>query len=148
MAKDPCGITYQQNITASVEGGFVLGVHEGVNSKVKVAFLHNADIFPFPYADVGPVETMRSMAVFAKGCLEYCCKKGIIPSVCITNDWFTGLIPAYAKERFFGDTFNGTTFFHIVHNLEPTYEGRLYPPHHMGALESIHGLPRHFVCDP
>jgi starch synthase len=81
---------------------------------------------------------MRQMAVFGKGCLEFCCSRGIIPSVCVTNDWYTGLVPAYAKIKAFGDTFNGTTFFHIVHNLEPSYEGRLYPGPGQGSLEYIH----------
>jgi starch synthase len=81
---------------------------------------------------------MRQMAVFGKGCLEFCCSRGIIPSVCVTNDWYTGLVPAYAKIKAFGDTFNGTTFFHIAHNLEPSYEGRLYPGPGQGALEHIH----------
>lgn len=78
------------------------------------------------------------MAVFGKGCLEFCCKRQIIPALCVTNDWFTGLVPGYAKVKAFGDTFNGTTFFHIVHNLEPTYEGRIYPDHHSGTLEGLH----------
>jgi len=97
---------------------------------VKVVFLHNADCFPTPYADVGPHDMVKQMAVFGKGCLEFCCSRGIIPSMCVTNDWYTGLIPGYAKIGAFGETFKGTTFFHIVHNLEPTYEGRLYPNPH------------------
>ena len=48
----------------------------------------------------------------------------------------------------FGDTFSGSTFFHIVHNLEPTYEGRLFPNPHDGYLERIHGLPRDYFVDP
>jgi starch synthase len=78
------------------------------------------------------------MAVFNKGCLEFCCSRQIIPSVCVTNDWFTGLIAGYAKIGAFADTFKGSTFLHIAHNLEPTYEGRLHPTPQQGALESIH----------
>lgn len=72
----------------------------------------------------------------------------MIPSVCITNDWFTGLIPAYAKIGAFGETFKGTTFLHIAHNLEPTYEGRLFPDRRDGALENIHQLPREWLVNP
>lgn len=89
--------------------------------------MHNQDIFPTPYPDTGPDETVRAMSVFGKGCLEFCCAREIIPSVLITNDWFTGLIPGYAKVGLFGDTFKGTTFLHIAHNLEPSYEGRIFP---------------------
>jgi starch synthase len=66
----------------------------------------------------------------------------------VTNDWFTGLVPAYAKNRAFGDTFNGTTFFHIAHNLEPTYEGRIHVNLNEGALENITQLPAKEFIDP
>jgi hypothetical protein len=49
------------------------------------------------------------------------------PAVVITNDWFTGLIPAYAREGHFGRWFDSTDFMHIAHNLDPSYEGRIYP---------------------
>lgn len=61
----------------------------------------------------------------------------------VTNDWFTGLVPgnkifffdfnmiflkAYAKKSgAFGTVFYGTTFFHLVHNLEEVKnERKLY----------------------
>lgn len=66
----------------------------------------------------------------------------------ITNDWFTGLVPAYAKIGAFGTTFEGTTFMHIVHNLDPSYEGRLYPTAQENSFMSIHGLPKHVLVDP
>ena len=44
----------------------------------------------------------------------------------ITNDWFTGFVAAYAKIGAFGETFKGTTFLHICHNLQETYEGRIH----------------------
>ncbi len=72
----------------------------------------------------------------------------ILPSVCITNDWFTGMVPAYAKVGSFGDVFKGSTFLHICHNLEPSYEGRLFPNGGDGACEFIHQLPREWLVDP
>lgn len=103
LARDPAGIIYTGNITVTIGGGSVtLGVHEGVVSGVKVIFLHNGDIFPSPYPDMGPADIMRQLAVFGKGCLEFCCSKSLIPSLCVTNDWFTGLIPGYAKIGAFG----------------------------------------------
>eukprot|EP00741_Cyanophora_paradoxa_P025062 tig00000342_g24190.t1 len=63
-------------------------------------------------------------------------------------DWFTGLVPAYAKKGFFGDTFNGTTFMHIVHNLEPSYEGRVYIDANESRLGDIHGLEEWLLIDP
>lgn len=87
------------------------------------------------------------LAVFGKSCLEFLCKRKILPSVCITNDWFTGLIPGYAKIGAFGNVFNGTTFMHIAHNLQENYEGRIFPGPHEGSLEQIHKLPGEWLVD-
>jgi len=148
LARDPAGIEYKDNITVQLNVPYTIGVHEGEVNGVKVVFLHHSEIFPIPYPDNGCLETVKQLAVFGKACLEYCCKRTLIPSVCVTNDWFTGLIPGYAKIGAFGDTFKGTTFFHIAHNLEPTYEGRLFPQPNQGALEYLHQLPREWLCDP
>ena len=103
LAKDPAGINYVDNITVELGGQLtVLGVHMGVVDGVKVVFLHHTEIFPSPYADALPHIVMKQLAVFGKGCLEFCCKRQIFPSVCVTNDWYTGLIPAYAKVGAFG----------------------------------------------
>jgi hypothetical protein len=59
LAKDPAGINYTGNINVSIQVGTSLGVHEGVVHGVKVVFLHNAEVFPTPYADVGPIETVK-----------------------------------------------------------------------------------------
>lgn len=146
LEKDPAGIVYKHNITVTLDNAYTLGVHEGEVNGVKVVFLHHSTIFPAPYQDCPAPEMMRQLAVFGKACLEFCCFRGIIPSVCVTNDWYTGLVPAYAKHKAFGDTFNGTTFFHIVHNLEPTYEGRLFA--NPGSLDAIHQLPSYYFVDP
>jgi len=66
----------------------------------------------------------------------------------ITNDWFTGLTAAYGKYGAFGDVFNNTKFLHILHNLQETYEGRLYPAHGDGDLYHIHGINTELLVDP
>ena len=99
-----------------------------------MVFLHQTDIFPVPYAEFNAAGVTRQLAVFGKACLEYCCVRQIIPSVCVTNDWFTGLVPAYAKIGAFGPTFKGSTFLHICHNLMEDYEGRIYPEPRDGYL--------------
>jgi len=126
------------NITVTLDTTYTLGVHEGVCAGVKVVFLHQSEIFPVPYAEINAAATVRQLAVFGKACLEYCCKRTIIPSVCVTNDWFTGFIPAYAKLGSFGPTFKGSTFLHICHNLMEDYEGRIYPDSRDGWLQQVH----------
>ena len=110
--------------------------------------MHNAKVFPRPYPDFGASDTVREIACFAKASLQLLCDIGIIPSLVLTNDWFTGLVPAYAKNGSFGDVFRGTTFFHICHNLEPTYEGRIYPSNHEGTLQGIYQFDPNWLIDP
>lgn len=148
LAQDPAGIRYVDNIHVGIGGGFTLGVHEGMVKGVKVVFLHNGDIFPSPYPDAQPGYVVQQIAVFGKAVLEYCCQRQIIPAVCVTNDWFTGLTAAYAKIGHFGDTFKGTCFLHICHNLQETYEGRIWLDAKDGGLEGLHQLPRDWLIDP
>ena len=147
LADDPAGFKYIDNISVLADREYVIGVHEGVVGKVKQVFLHNSDIFPIPYVDTTPDNVIRQIAVFGKACLEYCCAREIIPSVCVTNDWFTGFVAAYAKSCF-GATFKGTTFLHICHNLAESYEGRIYPEPRHGNVERIHQLQRDWLVDP
>jgi starch synthase len=66
----------------------------------------------------------------------------------ITNDWFTAFTPGYARDqRHFGDIFSNTSFLHIFHNLDVTYEGRFYTSPGE-TLEHIHNLPNEWLIDP
>lgn len=130
-----------------VSGGVELGVHEGVVKGVKLVFLHHGDVFPSPYPDNGPVFATHQISVFNKACLQYCCNRGKIPAMVITNDWFTGFCAAYGKMGHFGDTFKGTTFLHICHNLQESYEGRIYLDPCHGTLDHVHQLPTDVIID-
>jgi glycogen synthase len=125
-----------------------MGVHEGRVKGVRVFFLHNATVFPKPYPTLDAHGQVRVLSAFAKGCLELLCQWREIPSLVVTNDWFTGLVPAYARHGHFGDVFNRTDFMHIAHNLDADYEGRLYPDPGQGTLSHLHGLPSHLLVDP
>ena len=54
LANDPAGIHYKDNIHVNIGCGYTLGVHEGNVRGVKLAFLHNGDIFPCPYPECKP----------------------------------------------------------------------------------------------
>ena len=127
----------------------MLGVHSGRWEGLQLYFLHNITLYPRPYEEGDCIYSVQQMSVFNKGALELCCQQKILPSIVLSNDWFTGLLPAYGKNpHFFGETFRGTTFFHIVHNLERGYEGDVYVPDHLRAkLDRIHGLNIDLVYD-
>ena len=149
LNNDPFNIHYTKNVTIYLDAKYEFGVHYGTgNNGIKYYFLHNATIFPRPYPDFGPADITREMACFGKASLQLLCDIGIIPALVITNDWFTGFTPAYARCGAFGDAFKGTTFMHICHNLEPSYEGRLYPSPQMGTLQGIYQFNPDWVIDP
>lgn len=149
LANDPGGFSYYKSFQVKAANGqYGIGVHRGVVNKVKLVFLHNAELFPTVYSEGGAALILRQISVFAKASLEYLCTEQFIPSVVVTNDWFTGLVPAYAKFGAFGDVFKGTTFLHIFHNLQELYEGRLYPNPADGTLAHIHQLPNYLLVDP
>lgn len=145
------GITYTgRNVVVWVGGERIeMGVHEGVVHDVRVLFLHNPTVFPRPYPPHDAFHQVRVMSAFARGTLETLCQWRLIPSLIITNDWFTGLVPAYARNpRFFGHVFNRSDFMHICHNLDPDYEGRLWPDRAQGSLGYLHELDPHLLVDP
>ncbi|EFA80962.1 alpha amylase domain-containing protein [Heterostelium album PN500] len=142
------GIKWQRNVVTYVGPDRVeVGVHEGVDKGIHLHFLHHFEYFPTPYNSGSPVHQLKTIVLFAKASLELLCQIRLLPSVIVTNDWFCGLVPAYAKAGAFGTTFNGTTFFHLVHNLEEAYQGRIYPD---GGddLNWIHQLHRDLIMEP
>ena len=100
LADDPAGFMYIDNLKVVADREYEIGVNEGVVGNVKQVFLHHSEVFPLPYVDTTPDNVIRQLAVFGKACLEYCCARELIPSICVTNDWFTGFIAAYAKSCF------------------------------------------------
>jgi starch synthase len=126
MKKD--GFEYKFNVEVwMLQEKVIVGVHEGVVNGVKMYFLHNVQYFHHAYAGEDAHYVMRQLTVYAKATLELFCQLKFFPATVVTNDWFCALIPAYIKLKRYGDAFNNTKCFHIAHNLDPKYEGRLYP---------------------
>lgn len=50
-------------------------------------------------------------------------------------------VSAYVKCQRYSKVFDGTKFMHICHNLDPLYEGRLYPKVEDGNLNWLIQLP-------
>ncbi len=120
------GIRWQQNITTTAGNEFVeCGLHVGEEMGVKLYFIHHWKHFSTPYQSGSPSEQLQALVVMAKASLELLCQLHVIPSIVVTNDWFTGLVPAYARKTgSFGSSFAGSIFFHLIHNLEEGYEVR------------------------
>ena len=143
------GVTWLKNITTYVGNERIdVGIHELKEHGITYYFIHHFDFFPTPYHAGSAIHQLKTIVLMAKAALELCCQIRLLPAVIITNDWFTGLVPAYGrKSSAFGATFQGTTFFHLVHNLEEGYEGKIYLDGY-DDLGYIHHLPRDIVVDP
>jgi hypothetical protein len=95
------GVHWEQNIRTVVGNDVVeVGLHEGYVNGVRLIFLHNPMYLPSPYPDNTSRERLRAMILMAKGSLEALCQLRLIPNMIVTNDWFTGLVPAFAKVRY------------------------------------------------
>ena len=136
-----------KNISINLDEKYEFGLHYGNHNDIMYYFLHNSNLFPRPYADLGPEMTIKQISSFAKASLKVLCDIQIIPSIICTNDWFTGLTAAYSKNNSFGETFKGTTFVHICHNLDPCYEGRIYLSSKQGTYENIYQFNRDWIID-
>lgn len=147
LKRDPAKFEYIKNVEIDLDLHYSFGIHYGEVNGVKLYFLHNFTIFPFPYPDVLADFAVKQIACFCKASLELICSEKIVPDIILTNDWFTGMAAAYSKHGHFGSYFKNSKFFHICHNLEPSYEGRLYPDQGQ-TFEHVYKLPAYQLIDP
>ena len=126
LENDEYDFKYLKDVSITLDGNYTFEIYYGKNdSGIKYYFMKNQDLFPKIYPELSPAETLRQIACFAKASLQLLCDLRVIPPVIVTNDWVTGLTPAYGKDGSFGDAFKHTKFLHLCHNLEPEFEGRL-----------------------
>ena len=127
LKDDPFNIQFLKNISINLDKNYTFKIFYGEgNEGIKYYFIENKELFPQVYPNFNTPDTLREIAGFAKCSLQLLKDLDSIPSIILTNDWFTGLVPAYGKNNSFGDAYKSTKFIHICHNLEDSYEGRLY----------------------
>jgi len=95
------------------DGSYKVGVYHGVVKGVRLYFLSNSFLFPHPYAEAEAKYTIQQLSLMAKASLELFCLLEKVPSLIVTNDWFTALVPAYPKSGHFGDTFKVLLFIFL-----------------------------------
>ena len=124
LNNDKCGFICLNNYEVSLDKKYNFEIYFGKLHGVKLYFIKNEEIFPSPYSTKTPHEfLLLQMAIMGKASLGLLNNIGVIPSLIVTNDWFTGLVPAYGKGGHFGETYKNTKFFHIFHNLKNENEG-------------------------
>ena len=149
LLDDASGFIHLNDFEVKIDKSYKFEIYFGKVNGVKLYFMHNEEVFPSPYADGDFQFTLREIVLMGKASLELLCNIRVIPSLIVTNDWFTGLTPGYGKGGHFGEAFKYTTFFHICHNLEEAYEGRLYIPLFCNdTFNYIHQLDVNWIIDP
>ena len=124
LDNDKCGFICLNNFEITLDKKYNFDIYFGKLHGVKLYFIKNEEIFPSPYSTKTPHEfLLLQMAIMGKASLGLLNNIGVIPSLIVTNDWFTGLVPAFGKGGHFGETYKNTIFFHIFHNLKNGNEG-------------------------
>eukprot|EP01029_Cantina_marsupialis_P007838 TRINITY_DN189075_c0_g1_i3.p1 TRINITY_DN189075_c0_g1~~TRINITY_DN189075_c0_g1_i3.p1 ORF type:complete len:1530 (-),score=535.14 TRINITY_DN189075_c0_g1_i3:816-5405(-) len=141
-------INYVGNVNIKIgDAHLEIGVHDGVYNGVRVIFLHHEGLFPKLYVGCSPREMLMKVLAFGNGSFEALKFLNIDPSVIVTNDWFCGPMAGLARGHF--PEFDACKFIHICHNMDPSYEGRMYPSkHEINDCQFLTGLPRDFLVDP
>ena len=147
LSEDPFNFRKIKTINFNLDINYSFDVYHGKGNNINYYFLFNEKIFPKPYPDFNPTDTLKEISSFAKGSLQLLYELNKPPDIFVTNDWFCGLAPAYGKNGSFNNFFENTIFFHIIHNLEPSYEGRIYPSNNEGDLNYIYKFDPFWLID-
>ena len=124
LENDKCGFICLNSYEILLDKKYSFDIYFGKLHGVKLYFIKNDEIFPYPYSAKSPHEfLLLQMAIMGKASLALLTSIGITPSLIVSNDWFTGFVPAFGKGGHFGETFKNTVFFHILHNFITGNEG-------------------------
>ena len=128
LENDENSFVYINDLEIKIDKNYIFKIFFGKKNNIKYYFIYNKGIFPEAYNQGPAYENVLRLALFGQASLELLCSIQNIPSIIITNDWFTGFIPAYGKSEKYSGIFKYCSFLHIVHNLEEGYQGVIYLP--------------------
>ena len=132
-----------------VDGPLRVTVYEKTLNGVRVLLFHQEELFHSLYQQCfSKRQAVRMLAAYNRLPLLILERLELRDCVLVSNDWTAGLLAAYAKHtelvpklREVRPAEQDAVFFHIAHNLDKDYEGRV----HLGFFEShypeVHGLP-------
>ncbi len=134
-------------ISIKLDIDYIFDIYYGEINNVKYYLIYNKYLFKFPHLSMTGVETIREISCFSKSSLQLLKDLNIIPEIIITNDSYTGFVPAYGKDNMlFNNIFQNTIFIHLCNDLEN--QGKIYLSLKEGTYENIHQLPNEIVTDP
>ena len=123
LENDQNGFIYINDLDVKLDKNYTFKIYFGKKNRIKYYFLYNKEVFPEVYHQGTAEQNIYTLALMGKASLELLCSIQTIPSVIVTNDWFTGFVPAYGKSDRYKGIFKYCSFLHIIHNLEEGYQG-------------------------
>lgn len=134
----------------------IVEVYEAREKLVRAIFLRHRRLADRLYAGVDSSEQLRRAIFLSRGALEVLRDErfGLEPDLLITNDWITGLLPAYQKihPRYSSSSrLKNLPTVHMLHNCGHSYQGRFFTNHYGNDLWPVLDLgAEHFfgVSDP
>ena len=145
-------MNYIKEIKINLDKKYSFNIYKGNNENnekgIKYYFLENKKIFG--KKNINNInythDTIREISCLGKASLQLLFESEIIPSIIVTNDWYTGLTPAFKNDDSFADFFIQTKFIHLIHNLEPSNEGKLY--YNNNSYQDMYKFNENWLIDP
>ena len=105
-------------------------VYIAEDERSRIIFLRHRRLANQLYANVWSDELLRRALFISRGALEIIRDPSfdVAPHILVTNDWFTGLVPALLKTdpRYASDhRLNSIETVHVIHNCGRDYQGRM-----------------------
>ena len=133
-------------ISIQLDVNYNFDIYLGEKNGFQYYFIYNPNLFKIPHPSLTGVETIREISCFSKASLQLLVDLNLIPEVIITNDAYTGFVPAYARNNSFKEIFQNTKLVHLCNDLEN--QGKIYLSLKEGTYEDIHKLLNDIVTDP
>lgn len=131
-------------------------VYEAKADGVRYLFLRHPRLADKLYAKVPSSEELRRAVFLSRAALEVVQNRalGVDPQLIVSNDWVTGLIPAFLQKdpRYAEDPLlQNVGTIHMIHNYGRDYQGRIFTNQYGLDLWPMLGLDHAFyqdVADP
>lgn len=115
---------------------------------VRVLLLEHHDIFSSLYpTHYDSASRVRLVTAYSKAPIMAMHHLGMKNPMVVTNDWTGGFLAGLCKNNDMHKLIPGAHFFHIFHNLDKDYEGRIYLNWNESYYPEIHHLPYWYVIN-
>ena len=131
-----------------MDGAYTLELRQTKIKGVDILLMEHHELFPslYPclYDNYGRV---RQLVAYSKAAIMAMSFLQLNNPMVITNDWTSGFLPSHCKFNDMLKFIPAASFFHIFHNLDKDYEGRVYLNPFESYYPELHHLPYNVVIN-